>query len=93
MKNLNLRPAAVPLVTVDPYFSIWSFSDELNEDTTYHWTGKRNPMCAYVNIDGKNYLLMGQMAYDRNRRTPSFVPKIKQKMLKVSPTKTTYYKA
>ena len=91
MKNLNLRPAAVPLVTVDPYFSIWSFSDELNEDTTYHWTGKRNPMCAYVNIDGKNYLLMGQMAYDRNRRTPSFVPKIKQKMLKVSPTKTTYY--
>ena len=35
MKN-EFRPVCVPLVTVDPYFSIWSFSDELTREVREH---------------------------------------------------------
>lgn len=60
MKN-NLRPAAVPLVTVDPYFSVWSTSDFLYEDTTKHWTGKPNGMTGIILIDTKAYSFMGNV--------------------------------
>ena len=56
------RPSAVPLVTVDPYFSIWSFSDSLTQDPTRHWTGRRNGMNAILRYDGDSYFLMGDIA-------------------------------
>ncbi|MCI9335797.1 MAG: DUF4964 domain-containing protein, partial [Lachnospiraceae bacterium] len=43
MKKENIcqadRIAAVPLITCDPYFSLWSGSDCLYETDTMHWTG------------------------------------------------------
>ena len=35
------KAAAVPLITHDPYFSIWSASDELNDSAPVHWSGAR----------------------------------------------------
>ena len=54
-----LRAPAVPLITVDPYFSVWSNTDRLNEGDTVHWTGKPNTICGIVEIDGKDYRFMG----------------------------------
>jgi hypothetical protein len=77
-----LRPPAVPLVAHDPYFSVWSFSDNLNADWPRHWTGAINAMCAMVRVDGKAYLMAG------NPRMT--VPPLKQTSVTVLPTRTIY---
>lgn len=56
----EFRPPAYPLVTVDPYFSIWSFNDTLYNGPTRHWTGKENSLQGIVRVDGQSYYFMGQ---------------------------------
>ena len=78
----QFRPPSVPLITHDPYFSIWSPSDRLTDMETVHWTGAKNPLHSMVRIDGKTYRLMGA--------SPSYVEPMKQISLKVLPTNTEY---
>ena len=53
MAAKDFLPRAIPLVTVDPYFNIWSFSDHLYDDTPRHWTGHQNSMTGIIRVDGK----------------------------------------
>lgn len=56
---MRLRPPAIPLITVDPYFSVWSAADCLTEKDTQHWTNKPMLIRGTVNIDGTDYRFMG----------------------------------
>ena len=78
----DFRPPAVPLITHDPYFSIWSFTDRLTDDAPRHWTGRQRPMNGLVRVDGRPMRFMG------HETDP--VPALDQKSLRVGPTRTEY---
>lgn len=78
----NLRPPAVPLVTCDPYFSIWSPSNSLAGADTTHWTGRQHRLHSSVTIDGQSWRLMGAQ--------PSSLRPLLQRSVRVLPTRTIY---
>jgi hypothetical protein len=78
----NLRPPAVPLITSDPYLSVWSEADHATDDVTRHWTKHPHPLVSIIKIDGDNFRILGN--------SPSDVPALLQIGLKVTATKTTY---
>ena len=60
---MKMRAPSIPLVTVDPFFSVWSPDETINVTNTVHWTGKGNSIIGIATIDGKEYSFLG---YERN---------------------------
>jgi len=58
---MQLRAPSMPLITVDPYFSVWSPADKLTDSVTEHWTGKPNTILGTAEIDGTAYRFMGKL--------------------------------
>lgn len=83
---MKLRAPAVPLITVDPYFSVWSVDDRLNAGQTVHWTGKPNTMIGIAEIDGGAFRFMGISGGfpDRPVRT------MHQQSVEITPLSTCY---
>ena len=77
----------MPLITVDPYFSIWSFTEDLTSDCTRHWSGKRHGICGLLKIDGITYSFLGKASVDDTVYTRRPVP-MKQTELRITPTST-----
>ena len=56
----HLRLLAPPLVLHDPYFSAWSFGDELTGSRRRHWADMPCALCQLVWADGRPYRIMGR---------------------------------
>lgn len=59
------RAASIPLITHDPYFSIWSSTDHLYDADPVHWTGKRQQIRGYLTVDDHTYCFLGNREFHR----------------------------
>ncbi|WP_273274711.1 glutaminase domain-containing protein [Maribacter polysiphoniae] len=72
-KAQERQAPAYPLITHDPYFSIWSMGDYINGSSTEHWTGKDHSMVGIINVDGTNYRFLGKEAVNYHDVLPTSI--------------------
>lgn len=77
---MNIKLPCYPLVTIDPFMSIWSKTEKLYDSDTILWCDIKKKMTAIVTIDGKDYRFMGL----------GDEPAIEQIKIDVSPLITEY---
>ncbi len=80
------KAPAYPLITHNPYFSIWSFSDTINQSTTKHWTGTNQSMVGLIKVDGELYRFLGMDPHANEKG----VKLAKQLSLEMNATQTMY---
>lgn len=72
---------AYPLFVKDPYFSIWSNGDILNQSETINWYGEKDLLEGIIKVDEKVYSFLGLSKFER----------LNQVKIEVSAFKTTYH--
>ena len=82
---MKFRPAAIPLITVDPFFSVWSCSDALYATPTEHWSGRPCPIMAGVFVDNAFHSVAG---FDPDGKL--IKRRIYQRSVEVTPTSSKY---
>ncbi|MBO4888442.1 MAG: DUF4965 domain-containing protein [Firmicutes bacterium] len=53
------RAAAIPLITHDPYFSIWCGSDRPTDKDPIHWSGLPQALRGRLHAGGRTYAFLG----------------------------------
>ena len=79
---MKMRAPAYPLITIDPYFSVWSPADKLTDNDTVHWTDSPNKLVGTATIDGKTFRIIG--AHNDT------IPAMKQISVDMTAFSTTY---
>jgi hypothetical protein len=82
----GFKPPAIPLLTVDPQFSVWSPSVNLTESFSMQWTGAIKALVGMIRIDGQAYRFMGP----ENQAGGTIPPAIAQTDVQVYPTRTIF---
>ena len=82
---MKYRPVAVPLITVDPFFSLWSCDDALYSSETEHWTGRPCPIMAGIFVGDRFFSMSGFDITGKPIRQ-----RIYQVDLKITPTASKY---
>ncbi len=54
---MKMRAPALPIINIDPYFSVWTKESLLK--TTVHWTGSPNTILGRVFVDGEEFRFLG----------------------------------
>ena len=78
---MKMRPPAIPIITIDPYFTVWSPSNILTDSDLQHWSAKPNRIKGHVTLDGERLRFMGtgdtpamrQTAFDMTATVTSYV--------------------
>lgn len=58
------QAAAYPLITHNPNFSIWSYTDLLHQSSTTHWTDAAHSLLGFIQVDDQIYRFLGQTPPD-----------------------------
>ena len=75
------KAVSFPLVTHDPFFSIWSNTDELYESYPKHWCGAQQSLKGVITVDGEQYVFLGEK---------QDLQPIKQQYINLTATATEY---
>src|ERR1700685_1065601 len=78
----SFRPPSVPLVTFDPYLSIWSAADHLTDRPTQHWSKRQQSLVSLIRVDVAALRLVGN--------EPESAPALPQTGLQVTPPRSIY---
>lgn len=81
---MKLRPPAIPLIAIDPYFSVWS-KDALYSCKPFHWTGSSNAILGLITIDGVTQRFMG-----KNENEGAAIPALLQMSMTFDACSTVY---